>query len=459
VNAALLLVLLMIVEQLQRTTSGVKPWPLLALAMLAMFGAKSTSLPVVLAGLIAALVVSSVLTRRIDRRAAGLTLVGIGSFAVGTPLFYGGGSHGIAVNLLAISSENGTLSRPDAALAAIYFLGFASTGAGLLALLVRKGYRRADNIFLLFVVLSGMGAGLTFHQQGGSEYYFVFVVLLPMLLGGTLGIHHLFSDLEPRIARRTAVTAFAGAVFLMTLVTILDHQLRRQGLSGSQHRQVFLYYVLPMLTVLVLAGLAALGTVLRARQAGIVRSQKLLPLALVLALAGIGAAPTLHHLPNYVEHPLGSSKSLYAPAIGPGGITAARWLRAHTDPDTLVATNAHCQSAHQSPCWARNFWMSGYSERQFLVEGWSYVSWSTVGKTYPGKVEDDITGPFWDIRRLAANDAAFAHPTAADLEYLRSQYGVRWLLVDKLYPVDLKALGRLADRRLTTNTYAVYQLR
>ena len=52
--------------------------------------------------------------------------------------------------------------------------------------------------------------------------------------------------------------------------------------------------------------------------------------------------------------------------------------------DEVIATNAHCSRPNRvSPCDARNFWMAAYAERTMLVEGWAYISWSTVGKDAP----------------------------------------------------------------------------
>ena len=121
--------------------------------------------------------------------------------------------------------------------------------------------------------------------------------------------------------------------------------------------------------------------------------------------------------------------------------------RDNSDPDDLVATNLHCRSPLASPCDPRNFWISGYSERHILVEGWAYT----------GMTLQQVT-PFWDPLLLAANDAAFTDPSEATIAKLRDEYGVRWLFAD-LTTADPDAIGRYADLRYRDGDFAVYELR
>ncbi len=64
-------------------------------------------------------------------------------------------------------------------------------------------------------------------------------------------------------------------------------------------------------------------------------------------------------------------------AIPAEAIAAARWLRDNSAPSDLVATNLHClpQRGTSTACDARHFWVSAYSERHVLVEGWAYTTW------------------------------------------------------------------------------------
>ncbi len=182
--------------------------------------------------------------------------------------------------------------------------------------------------------------------------------------------------------------------------------------------------------------------------------------SLMMVLAGMGAAITLHALPSMVEDPLpGPTPLPPAPMIAAGGIEAARWVREHTPDDEVIATNAHCRlPGTEPPCDARNFWMAAYSERSVLVEGWSYVYGSTVEKARPPG-QDSIEGDFWDPRRLADNDEAMQQPTEENVQRLRERYGVRWLIIDTRYPYDRKGLRPFAEVAFADGRYRVLELK
>jgi hypothetical protein len=136
--------------------------------------------------------------------------------------------------------------------------------------------------------------------------------------------------------------------------------------------------------------------------------------------------------------------------IVPGdGIDVARWLRDHSDPDDLVATNLHytCYTRLDNACDNRSFWVSAYSERRILVEGWAYTTKSTTNGA-----------AFWDPSLLAANDAVFTDPSAAAIAKLRDAYGAHWLFAD-LTSADADSIGRYADLRYREGDFAVYELR
>jgi len=101
--------------------------------------------------------------------------------------------------------------------------------------------------------------------------------------------------------------------------------------------------------------------------------------------------------------------------------------------------------------------MAAYSERTMLVEGWSYVDWSTVGKaTPPG--QNHIHGNFWDPRRLGDNDAALRNPTQDNVQRLRQEYGVRWLFIDTRYRYDRKGLRAFSKVVFADGRYRVLEL-
>jgi len=142
--------------------------------------------------------------------------------------------------------------------------------------------------------------------------------------------------------------------------------------------------------------------------------------------------------------------------IAPGGISAATWLREHSSPDDVVATNSHCRFPAPRRCDHRAFWISAYSERQMLLEGWSYTSRSSELAARAGVPVPFLS--YWKPDVLMANERAFLKPTRDRLNQLRRKHHVRWLFVDKRFGVDLAALERLADLRLDRSNYAVFRL-
>ncbi len=145
-------------------------------------------------------------------------------------------------------------------------------------------------------------------------------------------------------------------------------------------------------------------------------------------------------------------------AVVPGdGIDAARWLRDHSDPGDLVATNLHCiPIGVPNVCEARHFWVSAYAERRMLVEGWAYTGRAVArGKTLGVNIR---TVSFWDQPLLGRNDAAFSDPSSARLAALRTVDGVRWLFAD-LTMANGAALANDATLRYRQGNFAVYELR
>src|SRR5258705_8958273 len=54
-------------------------------------------------------------------------------------------------------------------------------------------------------------------------------------------------------------------------------------------------------------------------------------------------------------------------------VDAARWVRDHSSPNDVLATNVHCLGYYGDLGDSRSFWLSAYSERSVLVEGWGFA--------------------------------------------------------------------------------------
>jgi hypothetical protein len=128
-----------------------------------------------------------------------------------------------------------------------------------------------------------------------------------------------------------------------------------------------------------------------------------------------------------------------------------RWLREHSSPEDVVATDAHCRPVGQG-CDSRHFWVSGYSERRVLVEGWAYAGSTLARSTVPGP--SYLTLEYADRARLAANDEMFRHPSPENITQLVRQYGVKWAFSVNNAP--LESAG--AKLRFRSGTCSLYEL-
>jgi hypothetical protein len=150
----------------------------------------------------------------------------------------------------------------------------------------------------------------------------------------------------------------------------------------------------------------------------------------------------------------------YAPSALPATrVDAARWLREHSSPDDVVATNAHClYTIKGGYCDSRSFWISAYSERRVLVEGWIFAPRAAA---IAGFTPLGVYTPFWDQALLRLNDSAFTAPTLPVLSNLRDQHGVRWLVVDRTSPAGRESprLGSLATKVFDNGRVAIYSVR
>jgi hypothetical protein len=148
----------------------------------------------------------------------------------------------------------------------------------------------------------------------------------------------------------------------------------------------------------------------------------------------------------------------YHELFADGGLEAARWVADHSDPYDVVATNVHCASPFAAKCDNRNFWVAAFTERRVVIEGWGYTQ-PTRDDTSEGTSATHTAPP--DPERLRINDEAFRRPSAATVGQLVDTYDVKFLFVDKQYPVRLRALKQLSGvvRRVFHNeNYAVFKV-
>jgi hypothetical protein len=177
--------------------------------------------------------------------------------------------------------------------------------------------------------------------------------------------------------------------------------------------------------------------------------------ALIVALlAGFGLATTYSNFRHVADDAVAQGWR-HAPPVNPivseGTLEAARWLRNHSGPNDLVATNVHCLPAEDTHCLNLHFAVAAYSERRVLVEGWGFSA--TAHQRAADLNTLAVWVPYWRPDVLADNDRAFATPSASAMDRLRDKYGVRWLFVDQG-----ASLEPFATLRFRAGGCAVYEI-
>jgi hypothetical protein len=431
-------------------------WLLLILLIFGCAGAKASLLPLLIAAGLVAVAGVAIMRRRLDRRAAtGLVLAVLGLFLADV-LIYRGSTDSVVVGLDALRefgaiSDTGGQSAPGTAILVMPIAGlfialvlWSFLWAGAYGLLIRAKVSLSDPRILLVagVCAGGLGAVSLLSYPGESQQYFVrgaagaFGILTA---AGIAAVVPARSRYLPLIAC-VAVAAIFGAVVVQAIVAL--GPATAPVFSRYHLGHVLLLIILPVTALLGVAGLACLVLRFAARKYTVL--QGAVPLLLIAVVMGF----SLPNVAGLLRTPF-TDATFNGPAVPGDGITAARWLRDHSDPNDPVATNLHCQGpAEVSPtCDHLNFWVAAYSERRVLVEGWAYTSKAS-----------DPEAAFWDPPLLAANDIAFTDPSAAADAKLYDTYGVRWLFAD-LRIASLESIGRYADLRYRNGDFAVYELR
>jgi hypothetical protein len=439
-------------------------WLLIALVLFASAGAKASLLPLLFVGLLAVVVGVLVGQRRLHRDAAiGLGLTGVG-LVLAVVLLFRLTSGGLVVGLDSLRSFPvvaligartaggvSALLLPLVALLVAIVL-WSLMWAGALGLIIRRRGWAADPRLLLLVgiCVGAVGAVIVLSYPGLSQAYYlkaatgVFGILTAVGIAAVVPVRQSYGSFIGAVIG----AALTGVVAVMAIGALGPSRLPSLGrdhLSG-----VLPVVVLPIVALLIVVALAYV--VLRwaePRWPVLLRAVPMLVIAVAMGFS-------IPNLPTGIVGPTFNPTAEVT--IAAEGIDAARWVRDHSDPNDLVATNLHCWPLPNSgdACDARHFWVSGYSERRMLVEGWAYTSKAIAAAMKLGV--SDRTVPFWDPALLAANDAAFEAPTEAAVAVLRDDHGVRWLFAD-LTTADGAGLARVADLRYRAGDYAVYAVR
>lgn len=457
---------------LVRRPSDRRAWVLFVLLSAALMGAKATFIPVLGGGILLVLGWRLVTGRRDQLATVLLGAVLAAELVFAQLVLFGGASQGTA---LAVGS---TFRR----MASLYGFPASSVSAGLLPVLVAgliviAGwllplvgatvlFRRANRAsepdgagivlgtrgdpavwLVLGVVIASVVAAALFDQPGWSQLFFLRSGLpLGYLLAGW-GLVVLVT----RLPRRARLPLLAQTIVVLAAGGFLWARTRHRptGSAGSVAMELGLVLGAGLLTVLLLAlGCSRLPSMRRLRGSAL--------LACVgLSLPVLGALRTIDVASHAPAPPAYAALPARDQPIPDGGVTAARFVRDHSSPNDMIATNAHCRTPKTGPCDSRNHWVSAWSERRAVLAGWGYSATSNEGAA---NMSDVVHRPFWDLKLLALNDNVFRHPSRASLMALTRRYPVRWLIVDTRFPASVSELARLLPANHRFGDTVVYEV-
>jgi hypothetical protein len=424
---------------------------LATILLFASSGAKASSLPVVGVALLAIAVVMLVVGRRVPWGVLGIGVVTALAQAFAVAVLYAfhtyGSTFGPLQGLRPFWSDDAgrDLVQQSIVVGGVWIafglnmlLRYAGIGPLLLS---RRG--RTDPAAWLLVAggIAGPGLYLVINQVAGGNQYFTRSGFAFGVIASGWGYVLLFERARLTLAGKVALGVgsgvFAGAVVLANLTLATSPT----GNTADAPLRPILSWAWTLVLIGVAIGLVWWFAGYRWRW---LRGRGSLVALTAVLLAG--APGLIMDERKSLRFPNGGA---YAPISLPKSrIDAARWVRDHSAPDDVVATNVHCIGYFGTACDPRSFWLSAYSERRVLVEGWSFAP----------RMASNGLAPFWDQAKLAANDAAFASPSARSLADLRRRYGVRWLVVDRQVAPESPLLATLAHKVFDNGRLAVYAL-
>jgi hypothetical protein len=472
----------------RRPSWGHGAWALLALMCFWSSGARATILPVIAGGLGLALVAHLVLRRRLLVAALAVAVPLLAAQAFAMTVLFGFETSGFAVG------PDGTLGpylgsyrlRPmwqDAIVAAfllgtylVYMLARVA-GAPVLGWFAWRDRRAAPDDgepgrpaawagrrselrgpalpgwatpewFLLGALLAGVTATLLFKHPAWSQVIFVRTAFVCGAILSAAGFVALVErrQLPARLVAGCIATAAVVALGVWAVIRVLDGERVRPAFHAMWP------IVFNTLGILAVIGAGALlWPVLRRRWPVLRGAGAVLALAIVMTAGLSGTAAELYRTvragtPAYTGVPITEDM-----------LAAARWLRANSDPDDVVAVNHQCDvDAPRCPSGTQ-FGFEAFSERRQLLGSWLYAPRAISNAVEAGGGLG--YGVFWDQQRQADNLAAFYAPSAELIERLRRDHGVRWYVVDRRRGTESPALHDLLTLRFERGQMLIFEVR
>jgi hypothetical protein len=388
-------------------------------------GTKGSTVPLLVAGLGLALVAMLALDRTLVWRVIGDLMIVIGCLAFAVVFVFHGSEAGLHLSLPDAAEQtaaSGWLGRPGAPfeialLLAISVVGVLGRGAAVFVLpFSRSGRRRPLSWLHIGVALAGAGAVAVFEHPGRGQWYFARSAGPLLAIGSALGLVVLMNAVQPAKRLRVAALGLLAGSIMVTLGPALLGPL----VPGAWRRALAMIAVAGLvLAVSGLAGWLAGGS-----------PRERLRLAAVAMVLTVLVGGVLTAGKSLLQPPPGRLANVSMDrglATSRGQIDAARWIRDNSDVNDVVLTNRHCTTPTEPVgCDSRRFVVAAFSERQVLLEGWTYTPMST--KLGP-EGRDSITVSYWNPELLQLNDGFVAQPTEDAARGLRER-GVRWIYVD-----------------------------
>ncbi|GAB1690037.1 hypothetical protein [Krasilnikovia sp. M28-CT-15] len=457
---------MMLVDLLRSTISGLRSWLLLAAIAAVLCGSKATYLPLVMCALLLVVGVTLIGERRWQRPAlAALAVILPGALFAQFILFHGE-SQGMIIDplgavlrySLGVSTELGSwaigaVPATDLALAvglAITLLAWLMMWGGALATVVRGRWRDPAKVLLCGIGGAAFAAVLLTNHYGFSQTWFLVAARPFLSVAAAAGLAVLTERRRRRGSGWTLAAATVLGVVAASLIRDRGRDIPPLVLVDGRDK---------VLIEIVTANLWLVGVVVAAAVLARIAVPGLVMAVALAVMLGITLAPSGVVVGDHVR---AAAKARFEPEPGRrslwpvGTREAAAWVRDKTDPNDLLATNAHCRVFGAKECNNLHFMFTAFTERRFLVEGWGFTPTANRLQTTSGLGGDLV--PYWDRVRLAANDAAFHQPSPATLGRLRD-LGVRWLFVDgRDRAVRGDLLSRYAQLRFQSGLVTVYQL-
>ncbi|GAA3298201.1 hypothetical protein Dvina_52365 [Dactylosporangium vinaceum] len=421
-----------------------RQWALFAVLLAGVTGGKATYLPLLAAGLGLLIVVRRL--HRVALIALGATVV---AFLTGMLLLFGASSQGtrlapltdVATGGIGVTTGFSAGREPWKllVLALLTVLCWAAMWAGI-ALLRRPS---PELVVMLGIGIAGAAATMLLGQDGDSQRYFLESARPYLCVAAVAGL--------ARLGGRTLIAwAVVGVVAIQGVQTLGRNAI-------PKHASVLDLAAPYALLLLVLGSCWLIGKYAGSKYPPL-RNKYFGHIMIFGLLLGFGVNTSVQHflLIASESRQSGFRDVVRSPRyVSAGTLEAGHWLRDHSSPDDLVATNAHCLM-FQGECSNLHFSMTAYSERRMLVEGWGFATTAHEEAARLGTWVGAV--PYWKPAVLADNDAVFAAPTPANVDVLRNRYRVRWLFVDETQSSVSPRLADFAEFRYRSGVCVVYEL-